>query len=193
MARRAVAVAGICAFAIILSAPVSGASGGGACPPPITNGSETRATIKNFCYEPTAIHIRPGATVTWLNKDPVPHTVTGANRAWGSFKSLKRNRSLSFQFNRAGVYPYYCVLHVGMVGTVVVRDGRLPEPLSGKEASEAVRRVRMEDATAASATLPAAPDDAKRTLGWVPIVAAALVVGSAGIVAGRARGAASGR
>lgn len=136
----------------------AGASGGGGCPPPITNGSVTKAIIEDWCFEPTGIYIRPGETVTWVNRDPVPHTVTGANRAWGNYEKLKSGERVSYRFNRPGAYPYYCVYHLGMVGTVVVGDGKTPEPSDQRETANAVKRVKLTSTTsAASAEVPALP------------------------------------
>jgi hypothetical protein len=36
---------------------------------------------------------------------------------------LKRNHEATYTFEEAGVYPYVCTWHPGMVGTVVVGDG----------------------------------------------------------------------
>jgi plastocyanin len=142
MARKSFAVLGSAVVFACLAVSSAGASGGGACAPPITNGSVTRAVIKNWCYSPTVLHIEPGTTITWVNRDPAPHTITGANRAWGSYKKMRQGQALTFRFTRAGVYPYYCVIHVGMVGTVVVRDGHVPPTLTGAEAQKAVSRVQ---------------------------------------------------
>ena len=166
-------------------APVAGASGGGACPPPITNGNQTKARIQNYCYESTVIHVRPGDSVTWVNRDQAPHSVTGANRAWGSYKKLRRGGTMTYRFNRAGVYPYYCVLHIGMVGTVVVRDGRLPEPLDRKEAAEAVQKIPVGAASSDGPVLPAGA--APSWDPWVIIAAGSLAVAGLAATARRRR------
>ena len=35
---------------------------------------------------------------------------------------LKRGREATYAFAEAGVYPYVCTVHPGMVGTIVVGD-----------------------------------------------------------------------
>jgi plastocyanin len=157
MSRRVLAAIGIVLLAGTLGTPGAGASGGGGCPPPITNGTVTKSLIEDWCFEPTAIHIRPGETITWVNRDPVAHTVTGANRAWGSYNKLKSGKAVSYRFDQRGTYPYYCVYHLGMVGTVVVRDGVVPGSLGRKESAEAVQRVKLANTAAASAQVPALP------------------------------------
>jgi plastocyanin len=106
----------------LVSAVPAQASGGGGCGEPITKGSGTEVEIEAFCFDPTVLYADPGDTVTWTNRDGVPHNVGGANMAWGSFEQLRRGESISHAFSERGVYSYVCSLHPGMVGTVVVGD-----------------------------------------------------------------------
>jgi plastocyanin len=103
---------------------VAGASGGGGCGRAVTDDDGTRVGISNFCFGPTILRVPAGETVIWVNKDSVPHSVLGANAAWGGFDSIRRNGGeVSYRFVRSGVYPYVCTLHIGMVGAVVVGSG----------------------------------------------------------------------
>jgi plastocyanin len=158
MVRRSIAVAGIAALmGALIAIPNAGASGGGACPPPLTNGRATAVAIKNFCFGPTVVHVRPGESVTWTNRDSFDHTVTGANRSFGSYRSLKRNRSAAWRFERPGVYPYYCVVHPGMVGAVVV-GGNSSLADAGDVGRGDVKRVAaFEPSSAEFPSAPAAP------------------------------------
>jgi hypothetical protein len=52
----------------------------------------------------------------------MPHTVTGAGSSWGDYTELQAIASVEHRFDDAGVYPYFCLLHPGMIGAVVV-DG----------------------------------------------------------------------
>jgi hypothetical protein len=80
-------------------------------------------TIRQYCFGPTILRVAPGETVTWINKDGVPHTVVGANAVWGDFSTLRRSARVTYRFVRSGVYPYVCTFHPGMVGAIVVGDG----------------------------------------------------------------------
>jgi plastocyanin len=102
---------------------VAGASGGGGCGGPVTDAAGTAVHIKDFCFGPTILRVATGETTTFVNGDPFPHTVLGANGAWGSYDALKQGGEATYGFSEAGVYPYVCTLHVGMVGAVVVGDG----------------------------------------------------------------------
>jgi len=120
-----IVVGAVLMVGIGLAPGVSRASGGGGCGRAVTDDDGTRIGISDFCFDPTIFRVQPGDTVTWVNKDAVPHTVLGANGSWGGFDSIRRNGGeVSYRFVRAGVYPYVCTFHVGMVGAVVVGNGK---------------------------------------------------------------------
>jgi plastocyanin len=76
--------------------------------------------IDNFVFGPQTITVPVGATVTWTNKDDIPHTSVSTE---GVFKSkvLDTDEKFSYTFTRAGTYPYYCTIHPKMTGKVVVQ------------------------------------------------------------------------
>jgi plastocyanin len=82
------------------------------------------ATIKTFQFEPKAIEVRAGATVTWINEDGVDHTVTSGtlDAPVGNFDSggFGHGRSFSAVFNTPGEYTYFCANHRSMRGMVKV-------------------------------------------------------------------------
>jgi plastocyanin len=122
--RRGLATgAGLALATLALVPGVAGASGGGGCGGPVTDGAGTTVEIKDFCFGPTILRVPTGETITFMNRDPFPHTVLGANGAWGSYDALKHGREATYGFSEAGVYPYVCTWHLGMVGAVVVGDG----------------------------------------------------------------------
>jgi len=61
-------------------------------------------------------------TVTWVNNDSAPHTVTADD---GSFDSgnIAPAGTFTFTFTRPGTYEYYCAYHNWMLGTVIVKAG----------------------------------------------------------------------
>ena len=75
-------------------------------------------TIEATSYKPETMTVKKGESVTWVNKDPFPHTVTAA----GIFdsKSIAANGKWSYRPTKAGEFPYICTLHPNMKGTIKV-------------------------------------------------------------------------
>jgi plastocyanin len=76
--------------------------------------------IDNFVFGPDTLTVPVGATVTWTNKDDIPHTTVSTD---GVFKSkvMDTDEKFSYTFAKAGTYPYYCTIHPKMTGKVVVQ------------------------------------------------------------------------
>jgi plastocyanin len=75
--------------------------------------------IDNFTFSPQTLTVKAGVTVTWTNKDDIPHTVAAVNKQFRS-KTLDTDDSYSFTFTTQGRYEYFCSLHPHMTGTIVV-------------------------------------------------------------------------
>jgi plastocyanin len=80
----------------------------------------TEIKIDNFSFAPVTMQIAVGTTVTWVNRDDIPHTVVGVDRAFKS-KVLDTDEKFSYTFTKAGHYPYFCSLHPKMTGEIVVQ------------------------------------------------------------------------
>ena len=81
--------------------------------------ADTEVGIDNFVYNPQQITVKAGTTVTWTNRDDIPHTVTSKTGVFRS-KALDTDDTFSFTFATAGTFPYFCALHPHMTGTIVV-------------------------------------------------------------------------
>ncbi|MCP3391072.1 cupredoxin family copper-binding protein [Bradyrhizobium sp. CCGB12] len=79
---------------------------------------DTEVHIDNFVFQPTELKIKVGTTVTWTNRDDIPHTIVSA----GKFRSktLDTDDRFSFTFTNAGDYKYFCSLHPHMTGMIKV-------------------------------------------------------------------------
>ncbi len=75
--------------------------------------------IDNFIFKPQQVTVKAGDTVTWVNHDDIPHTVTSKTLAFRS-KALDTDDKFSFTFTTPGSFPYFCSLHPHMTGTIVV-------------------------------------------------------------------------
>jgi amicyanin len=89
-------------------------------PPPVHE--PNTVTIDNFSYLPQELTVAAGTTVTWVNHDDIPHTVTsrGSTRVLDS-PPLDTDQRYSFTFKDPGVYAYYCTIHPHMTARVIVK------------------------------------------------------------------------
>jgi len=76
--------------------------------------------IDNFSFGPTTLAVAAGSTVTWINRDDIPHTVVSTDGAFKS-KVLDTDEKFSFTFTKPGTYAYFCSIHPKMTGTLVVQ------------------------------------------------------------------------
>jgi plastocyanin len=118
-------MAGAVLIATAIAAPPAWA-GAGCHAQEVSDGRGTVVEIAESCFLPTVLRVEPGATVTFWNHDAMAHAVTGASVSFGSFDELSQEERAAFRFDGNGVYPYFCLLHPGMVGAVVVGDGTGP-------------------------------------------------------------------
>lgn len=95
-------------------------------PPPMA----ATVTLIDESYQPPALEVAVGATVTWENIDgDDDHTVTSAD---GTFNSgvLPAGSAFEHAFDTPGTYPYFCAIHPEMEGTITV-VGDAPAPSEG--------------------------------------------------------------
>jgi plastocyanin len=92
------------------------------CPisPVIAQGTAAEIHIDNFAFTPAAITVSPGTTITWENRDDIPHNVVASDKTFRS-KVMDTEQKFSFTFGTPGVYEYFCALHPHMKGKVIVK------------------------------------------------------------------------
>jgi plastocyanin len=85
-----------------------------------SSAANAEVKIDNFVFGPETITVPVGATVTWTNKDDIPHTTVSTD---GVFKSkvMDTDEKFSYTFTKAGTYSYFCSVHPKMTGKVVVQ------------------------------------------------------------------------
>ena len=86
------------------------------------DGPASAVSIDNFTFVPQTLTVKAGTTVTWTNKDDIPHEIASANNAFTRSKAMDTGDSYSHTFNTPGTYQYFCYLHPKMVGTIVVEQ-----------------------------------------------------------------------
>ena len=81
---------------------------------------EASIEIDNFKFGVVNLTVAAGTTVTWTNRDDVPHTVASATKLFKS-KPLDTGDTFSYTFKDAGTFEYYCSMHPRMTGKIVVK------------------------------------------------------------------------
>ena len=76
--------------------------------------------IDNFSFGPAELTVAVGTTVTWTNRDDIPHTVVSTDKVFKS-KVLDTDEKFSYTFTQAGSFPYFCSIHPKMTGKVAVK------------------------------------------------------------------------
>jgi len=85
-----------------------------------TKPSNHTVVIDGVRFEPEALTVKVGDTVTWINKDPFPHTATSQSGGFDS-KEIAPGQSWRYTATRPGVFPYLCSLHPTMKATLTVQ------------------------------------------------------------------------
>jgi len=76
--------------------------------------------VDNFTFGPQSLTVPVNTTVTWINRDDIPHVIVSDDGVFKS-KALDTDEKFSFTFTKAGTYAYFCGIHPKMVGKVVVQ------------------------------------------------------------------------
>jgi plastocyanin len=87
--------------------------------PQITTSVTYTVRINNFAFDPADITVKAGSTVRWVNGDDVPHRIQFDDEHFSTLL-LGSSQSGSQRFFEPGVYPYICLIHPEMQGTVRV-------------------------------------------------------------------------
>jgi len=79
----------------------------------------SQVVVDNFSFAPVMATVAAGSTVTWTNRDDVPHNIVSTEQ---KFKSpvLDTDQQFSHTFDAPGTYKYFCSIHPKMTGQVVV-------------------------------------------------------------------------
>ncbi len=76
--------------------------------------------VDNFSFAPATATVPVGTTVTWTNRDDIPHNVVSPEQKFKS-RALDSDEKFSHTFAVAGTHSYYCSIHPRMTGQIVVR------------------------------------------------------------------------
>jgi plastocyanin len=80
----------------------------------------TEIHVDNFKFAPTPLTVPKGTTVTWINRDDIPHSIVCQALGFHSHP-MDTDGSVSLRFDQPGRYEYVCGLHPFMRGQVIVQ------------------------------------------------------------------------
>jgi plastocyanin len=86
-------------------------------------GTTETIVIKNFMFSPDSLTVAPGAVVTVKNEDSVTHTLTDkTDQSAFNTGPVGAHQTKTFKApDKPGSYPFFCMIHQFMTGTLVVR------------------------------------------------------------------------
>ena len=170
--RRLPVVVLLLALMAATVATAAPAAAGGGCHRKATEGSGTTLALSELCFSPTVLRVEPGAEVTVVNRDPIAHPLSRPGGDW--YWDGTVGDATTVRLDQAGTYPFYCFAHPGMVGVVVVGDGRGP--------GAGVLQVAATDAPAPGAQAAGSAAGGRPTpafpIAWMVLVALAALVGA---------------
>jgi YVTN family beta-propeller protein len=87
--------------------------------PAAARAGDTQVRMATFAFGPSAVRVRVGQRVTWVNGDPVPHTATARDLRWSSGQVVPGG-SFTMTMTKPGTYGYFCGDHPFMQAKVIV-------------------------------------------------------------------------
>lgn len=86
---------------------------------PAAVAADHRVVIDGMAFAPKVVAVRPGDTITWVNKDIFVHNVTAAQAGFRS-GDLKPGQSWRHMVRQGEGFDYLCTLHPVMTGRVQI-------------------------------------------------------------------------
>jgi amicyanin len=80
-----------------------------------------QVTIDNFTFQPQEITVKVGDTITWTNRDDIPHNVRATGGATWKCPVMDTGGTCDIPFKTPGEFTYFCALHPKMTGKVIVK------------------------------------------------------------------------
>lgn len=88
-------------------------------PSAAAEGEMTTIDIVDFRFTNDRVEVPVGTTIEWTNRGQVVHTVTSDDGVFNS-GNVQPGETWRYTFDEAGEFPYHCIPHPFMTGTVVV-------------------------------------------------------------------------
>jgi len=90
-------------------------------PQPVSTAGATehQVEISNFDFQPAALQVRPGDTITWINRDIAPHTATASDNSWDT-GTIRTDEAVTLEVTADMVPSYYCRFHPMMMAELEI-------------------------------------------------------------------------
>jgi plastocyanin len=168
----------VLAATVLAAAP---ASAGGGCHAPATEARGSTVALSDLCFSPTVLRVASGSEVTFVNRDTITHPLSRPGGDW--YWDGAGGARTTVRLDEAGTYPFFCYAHPGMVGVVVVGDGRgsgsgVVEAAATGSATAAGAELAADKAAPAGAATTARSGNGQFPVAWLVVVALAALVGA---------------
>ena len=89
--------------------------------PIVSQSNEVTVEIQGYDFVPRDLTVPVGASVTWVNRDGVPHDATDEDGEWAT-PILSQGERAGLVFEEPGAFMYQCSIHRDMTASLVVRS-----------------------------------------------------------------------
>jgi plastocyanin len=119
---------------LLLSTACASSSSGEATTKAEAGGDGVQVGTALLTFDPKEARVAKGETVTWVGGDNITHVLVQGDYEVGSdglrteetddkafnLRLTKKDQKVSHTYDKPGTYTYFCTIHKGMNGTVVV-------------------------------------------------------------------------
>jgi plastocyanin len=106
-----------------------GGGGGGdsSQQPADSGGGGVEVSMENIQFSPKDVTVKAGETITFTNKESIPHDVHKTSGPGDDFSSgdsggMQQGDTFELKLDQPGTYEYVCNVHApGMTGTITVK------------------------------------------------------------------------
>ena len=83
--------------------------------------TSNEVVIDRFSFRPDRLKVSVGTTVTWINRDNIPHTIFSSDKKTIVSPAMDTDGKFSYTVNATGTNDYYCSVHPFMKGRIIVQ------------------------------------------------------------------------
>lgn len=116
----------------------------------IVSGAHLQTQSQHYVPDTITVEIGVNNTITWMNMDGAPHTVTSDSNTFNS-GTIAPGSNFTMTFTSPGTYLYHCSIHPFMSGTVIVLNAN-GQTVSSTQSSTTSNPITTTSTTSTSAS-----------------------------------------